>query len=228
MSNTRRLALVLLLCMFAPKLTLAQTSDGSMAVAGTATPEGFNLRVMEGDTLLNLFGNDWEKVYRTNCAGLFRDGAYVSSPTFLVEGAVLWVSNDTYLSPRAQSRVIEISQQRDQLHSRLALLENAGGDIGNSATELDAKLAGESYVADLQYLAHQTDLLESSNRQRLTEISMEQINHDDDNAVEGLIVGVAAVLVMAAWLWAALCRRKIPSGDERLVAALRAVDRLKA
>jgi len=93
MVNLRRIALIAL------ALILIFTGAPSKAQTVNNNQQVFKLPVQYGDTLINLFGNDWEKVYDQNCDCLFRaDDEYVSSPDFLVEGAVLQISTDVYLT----------------------------------------------------------------------------------------------------------------------------------
>ena len=198
---------------------MAQTSDDAGTQGDLLFP------VQAEDSLTNLFGADWQRVFNNNCSCHFRDWeGDASSPNFLLVGTVLKVPDDTYLTPRAQGRIEAIKAQRAGLHDRLAALENAGGETGARAAKLDQVLSSDGYVGDLDRLSHATALLETINQEYASATSVEvQRQH----TTELIVSGVAALAISFAWLWAGMRRRKPvrPTGDNRMLAALKALDK---
>jgi hypothetical protein len=197
---------------------LAQTTDDVGALGS------FLFQVQAGDSLTGLFGSDWQKVYNNNCSYQFRDWVGdAGSPNFLLVGSVLKVPDNTYLTPRAQERILAVKEQRASLHDRLMRLENGSGGAGASAAKLDQALSSDGYVGDLDYISRATALLETIEQER-AEAEVSQENRDER---ELAVSGAAAAAVLLAWLWAAMKRRgpvKPPTGDDRMASAYKALD----
>jgi hypothetical protein len=212
---------MVLACALHVPIAAAQTSGNDTA------GEDLQLPVQSGDSLTNLFENDWRKVYTTNCNSLFKfgdpqeDGAM---PILLIPGTVLTVPNDTYLTPRAQERIATLKAQRASLRDRLDAIGITGGEIGVSATTLENMLGSVEYATELDYITHGTALLEAVNQEYAKATAVEvQRQH----TTELIVSGVAVLAISFAWLWAGTRRRKParPTGDSRMLAALKVLDK---
>ena len=203
MRTIKVVLMVLALCSVA---TSRAQSTGSVPATGS-----YLLPVEHGDSLLELFGPSWQSVYERN-KSLFRAGnAAVPSPNCLIAGTLLEVPSTVLLTPKAQARMSKIQEQRNAIHSRLARLEGAGGEIGTEAAALDARLNTMRFVADLEFVSGATETLEQVKAQPQPERKT--------YATKAGGVGIGVVLLLLAFL---LFRRTPArqSGDAGMMAAL--------
>jgi hypothetical protein len=190
-------------------LTLTFTVLGASTVQQPAnTP--VVLRAERGDTYLNLFGNDWEKAFRQNRITVVRGRRPLVSPDILVQGQILQVTGDTFLTARALQRARSIAARRDALQHRLSAFASREGDVGRKAIALRSALDDLRYVADLDYIERETDRLNST-----TPIPAPR-------PTLWIPLALAALLACVILGGLVLRRRRAqgPTGDERVQAAL--------
>jgi len=171
------------------------------------------LRAERGDTYLNLFGTDWQKAFRQNRITVIRDGRPLVSPDILVQGQILQVTGDTFLTARACQRVRGIAERRAALQRRLSVFAARGGDAGEKAAALRSALDDDlRYAADLDYLEREADRLHSATQ-----------STPAPHRAPWIWVASGALLACVILGGLALRRRpnQGPTGDERMRAALR-------
>jgi hypothetical protein len=140
--------------------TLIATAATLAAVGAPPNNKPVMLRVEHADTLLNLFGQDWEKAFLQNQITIIRGGKPVLSPDILVEGQVLRVSADTHLTPRAINKANGLADRRAALKQQLTELGGKGGPDAELIGKLRHTLADDvQYAADIDYLEREAGRL---------------------------------------------------------------------
>jgi hypothetical protein len=200
---------------------------GIAAIASAAESQGkVSLRVEAGDTLISLFGPDWQKAYQQNKVAVMRQGVPVTSPDILVEGMIVTITPDVYLTPRAFARCDELRRFREELKARLAILQPQlanDSSLQESFSQCLGILEDDfRFASDTQFVARQIEQMQSALRSKaarplVTSSSVEQ------GATGGLIY-VAVLCVIATTLFLFVVRRKqkpqYPSGEARYQEAL--------
>jgi len=173
----------------------------SAAMCGAQQVATVSVAVEKGDTLLNLFGPDWQKAYDQNRITVIRNGHPVQSPDILVEGMVLQVSADTMLTNRAAARVDGLNQKRAELERRLeTLAAKTSMQPGDAATIAlcHSKLeAQQFYTADIAFVSEQVTELETADR---AEASVSSGGIPWAKTI-GLALALLAALAIVAWLF---------------------------
>jgi hypothetical protein len=202
-------------------LLLTWICGAPIAAAAQSGPPGAaatQFRVAVGDTLLNLFGDDWRKVYDLNRCGC-RFSPFISDandPNFMYAGSSLTVPTDVHLTERALGRLTFLKRERDNLRGRLGALMQAGGDVAASADHLHGALDAPLSVDDLAGLDDETSALEHAEVQSAIE----------EDAQMRLVIGGAVLALFIAMLLAWAWRNHADGASRRLRGALRMIDSL--
>ncbi len=188
-------------------LTITLTVPGA-----SAAQQPVVLRADRGDTYLNLFGADWQKAFRQNRITVMREGRPLVSADILVQGQILQVTFDTFLTARALQRARSIAERRVALQRRLSVIAALSGDAGEKTVALRNVLDDDlRYAADLDYLEREADRLNSAT-------PATPAPH------RTLWISVASGALLACAILGGLVlrqqQRQGPTGDERIQAAL--------
>lgn len=177
-------------------------------------------RAEPGDTFQGLFGKDWQRAWEQNRMTVIRKGKPLVSPDILVEGAVLPVTDDVYLTPRAAQRVKELVERRVMLRRHLSEVVKKGGALGVRAEELRRMLDDDTrYGADLDYLDREVN--------RLRPIDVPPPESFKPMPVWAAL-GVGCLAALLGYLAVRRKRRERPTGDERMTSVLPDLDRTLA
>lgn len=175
------------------------------------------IRAEHGDTFGNLFGADWQKAFDQNRTTVIRKGKPVTSPDILLEGAILRVTGDVRLTPRAIARVDTLVKRRAALRQRLVdLVTKTSVPAALRAAELRRLLDNDfRYAGDMDFIEHEIAKLETVDPPALGPARSSPF---------WPIAGSAAAVIFLVW-FALLRRRKDrPGGDERMKAVLNDLD----
>jgi hypothetical protein len=194
---------------------------GQSAMA--AVQPAVQLHVQPGDSLTNLFGNDWREVYQLNqCECRFASEINdANDPNFIIAGSSLTVPTDVHLTERALDRIGFAKSERDNLRSRLDALMQAGGDIASSSERLHAQLDGAISIADLPTFDKATADLEGAEVQEANR-AWQEASEAKYYVQVTIAAAVLAVIVTILLAWA--LRSRANSGSRRLKAALKMMD----
>jgi hypothetical protein len=100
------------------------------------------LRVEASDTYINLFGNDWERVWKANKIYVRRGGQLITSPDVLISGSIITVTRDVHLTRRASARLSLAATRRTAAEQRLQVLR----------TKLSGRVEAALPIAELERL----------------------------------------------------------------------------
>lgn len=177
---------------------VAALNFGLSSAAQTGETKTLVMRAERGDTFSNLFGRDWQKAFEQNRIVVWRNGAPISTPDILIEGATLSVTDDVELTPRALERIETIRTARRALLAQIEVLERktGGGAVTTTITaELRrAVLDDVRFGADLAFLERRVAQLASAEppvAERITPALQAKLE-------TGVLPWMIALLVLAA------------------------------